>query len=153
MKAQQKRFLLLEEFYKNTAYQGDDDIQGIPYVPPDTNDEYDDSGVIPMVDRNAGRQIARVRKYDVSSLATKPGKNDNWLESSGETLDPFIRAIAHALIRDGMPRSQAIAIAIGTVKRWARGGGNVSAKTRAKAIKAVARWEKSKLKAKAKRNR
>jgi hypothetical protein len=94
-----------------------------------------------------------IDKYDTSSLATAPGKSDNWLEAQGDDLDPFINAIANALIRDGKPKSQAIAIAIGTVKRWARGGGNVNADTRAKAVKALAAWEKSKAKAKARRTR
>lgn len=92
-----------------------------------------------------------VAKYNTASLAVKPGKKDNWLEAQGDDLDPFIRAIAHALMRNGKTRSQAIAIAIGTVKRWAAGGGDVTPKTRAKAAKALARWEKSKAKAKAKR--
>lgn len=97
-----------------------------------------------------GRGDTDLQKYDTSSLEVKPGKKDNWLEAQGDTLDPFIRAIAHALMRNGKSRSHAIAIAIATVKRWAAGGGEVTAKTRAKAVKAVARWEKSKLKAAAK---
>lgn len=107
----------------------------------DYSDELDDIGkaigVVPVDDED-------IEKYDTSTLETKPGKDDNWIERKGGTLDPFIRAIAHALIRNGKGRSQAIAIAIGTVKRWASGGGNVTPKTRAKAAKAVANWEKLK---------
>ncbi len=89
-------------------------------------------------------------KYDTSSLATAPGDSDNWLEQIGEELDPFIRAVAHALMRErGKSRSDAIRIAIGRMETWAAGGGDVTAKTRAKAAKAVAWWEKAKAKANA----
>lgn len=92
-------------------------------------------------------EITRIEevKYDVSPLGT--GKN--WVTSVGG-LPLFIRAIAHALIRNGHSESRAISIAVGTVKRWARGGGNVTAKTRAKAALAVAEWERKKVQARAK---
>ena len=82
-------------------------------------------------------------RYDTSPLGT----GSNWVSKTDPIagLGPFIRAIAHALIRNGHPESEAIAIAIGTVKRWARGGGNVTPKTRAKAAAAVAEWEALKL--------
>lgn len=50
----------------------------------------------------------------------------------------------------GKTESEAIQMAIGIVKRWARGGGNVDANTRAAAAKAVAQWEALKAKAHAK---
>ena len=49
-----------------------------------------------------------------------------------------------ALIRAGHSESQAIQIAVGVVKRWAAGLGNVTAKTRAKAAAALAEWEAKK---------
>lgn len=117
-------------------------------------DDWDDPILYPEGPEGTETMDEDVEKYDTKSLAVKPGKKDNWLEAQGDTLDPFIRAIANALMREkGMPRSQAIAIAIGTCKRWARGGGDVSAKTRLKAVKAIAKWEKSKAKSKAKRSR
>lgn len=81
-------------------------------------------------------------------LDWSPGKN--WVEEAGG-LPKYIEDIALALIRDhGMDRSKAISIAISRVKKWASGGGNVDADTRAKAQAAVAQWEKLKAKNKAK---
>ena len=74
----------------------------------------------------------------------------NWVENAGG-LPKYIEDIALALIRDhGMDRSKAISIAVSRVKKWAAGGGDVNADTRAKAAKAVAEWEKLKAKNKAK---
>lgn len=89
-------------------------------------------------------------------LEKKKGPSDNWVEKTGPggkrgQLPAYIQHIALAVRKKrGMGTSQAIAIAIGTVKRWARGGGNVDANTRAAARKAVAEWEALKAKAKAK---
>lgn len=83
--------------------------------------------------------IGRELRYDVSPL----GNGNNWLKKVGG-LPLFIRAIAHALIRNGHSESSAIAIAVGQVKNWASGKGKVSAKTRAKAVAAVAAWESKK---------
>jgi hypothetical protein len=81
-------------------------------------------------------------KYDTSPVG-KPGGKQNWVDKVGG-LPPFIRAIAHALIRNGHSESQAIQIAVGTVQNWASGRGKVSAKTKAKAIKTLAEWEAKK---------
>lgn len=89
-------------------------------------------------------------KYDTSSLESKPGKSDNWIEGVGGELPSFVRAVAHALMRGGKPKSQAIGMAIGQMKNWASGQGNVTAKTRAKAAAAVAEWEALRAKAAAK---
>lgn len=63
-------------------------------------------------------------------------------------LPAYIQHIANDLReKRGMTESRAIQVAIGVVKRWARGGGNVDAGTRAAAAKAVAEWEALKLKA------
>jgi hypothetical protein len=75
-------------------------------------------------------------RYDVSPLGTKK----NWVTERGGLPD-FIRAIAHALIRSGHDESGAIQLAIGAVQNWARGGGHVTEKTRAKAADALAQWE------------
>lgn len=52
-------------------------------------------------------------------------------------LTDYTREIAHALIRSGHTRSQAIAIARGAQKRWARGGGKVRPQVRAAAAKST----------------
>jgi hypothetical protein len=81
-------------------------------------------------------------KYDTSPVGTEGGRQ-NWVDKVGG-LPAFIRAIAHALIRNGHSEQNAIQIAVGTVKRWASGGGKVTAKTRAKAAAALAEWERKK---------
>lgn len=79
------------------------------------------------------------------SLDRSPRKN--WVEVVGQ-LPAYIQHIAKDLhTKRGMPLSQAIPTAINAVKRWAAGGGDVKADTRAKAVKAVAEWEKLKAKA------
>jgi hypothetical protein len=69
----------------------------------------------------------------------------------GGGLPAYIQHISHDLHeKRGIPESQAIQMAIGICKRWARGGGNVDANTRAAAAKAIAEWEALKAKAHAK---
>lgn len=77
------------------------------------------------------------------SLATTP-ENDNWVDDKGG-LPNYICRIARAVKRSGRSTSQSIAIAVSRVKKWAAGGGDVTAKTRAKAAKALAQWEAMKL--------
>jgi hypothetical protein len=68
-------------------------------------------------------------------------------------LPAYIQNVAKALMRNGKSKSQAIQIAIGTVKNWAEGKGNVSPEVRAAAAKAVAEWEAAKAKARATPNK
>lgn len=81
------------------------------------------------------------------SLDEKPGSN--WVQSAGG-LPEYICQIARAIKRSGKSTSQAIAIAVSRVKKWAAGGDDVDADTRAKAAKALAQWEKLKAKSHAK---
>lgn len=70
----------------------------------------------------------------------------NWVENAGE-LPAYIQHIARDIHEQkGLPLSAAIPTAIAAVKRWAAGGGNVNADTRAKAAQAVAEWEALKAK-------
>jgi hypothetical protein len=84
------------------------------------------------------------------TLASSPGKNDNWVEDEGG-LPEYICEIARSIMKSGKSKSNAIQIAIGQVKNWASGQGNVNADTRAKAAAAVAQWTKMKASAKAKK--
>ncbi|MGW1676025.1 hypothetical protein [Saccharopolyspora sp. NPDC002376] len=69
-------------------------------------------------------------------------------------LPPYVQNIAHSLMRKrGLPKSQAIQMALGAVERWKDGGGDVSPEVRAAAAKAWAQWEASKAKAKATPNK
>lgn len=84
------------------------------------------------------------------SLDRNPGKS-NWVEDQGG-LPQYICEIARSIhTKRGKSISNAIQIAVGVVKRWAKGVGDVDADTRAKAAKAVAQWEAKKAKARAKR--
>lgn len=75
---------------------------------------------------------------DDASLDRSP--KQNWVEKRGG-LPKYVRIVANALVRSGHNRSKAIQMAIGAMKRWARGGGNVSPKVQAAAAAAVAQWE------------
>lgn len=77
-------------------------------------------------------------RYNDAPLSTST--TDNWVARRGG-LPPMVRAIARALMRNGHTESGAISLAIGAVKRWARGGGKVHPSTRARAAAAVAHWE------------
>lgn len=82
------------------------------------------------------------------TLARKAGKN-NWVEEDAVGgLPEYICRIARAVHESGKTISQSIAIAVGRVKTWARGGGGVNSDTRAKAAKALAQWEAAKANAK-----
>lgn len=73
----------------------------------------------------------------------------NWVEEAGG-LPEYICRIARAVKRTGKTTSQAVAIAVSRVKKWAAGADDVNADTRAKAAKALAQWEALKVKSKAK---
>ena len=82
---------------------------------------------------------------------------DNWIEQTGTGhLPPYIRDIADALMEQGYDESRAIATAVNTVKRWAKGGparqggpGHVTKETQAKAIRALVEWEAKRIEARA----
>lgn len=82
------------------------------------------------------------------SLDSSP--KTNWVERSGG-LPNYICKIAKAVMGTGKSKSAAIAIAISRCKKWAAGGDDVDADTRAKAAKAIAEWEALKGKNKAKK--
>jgi hypothetical protein len=85
-----------------------------------------------------------------SSASLDRSPKSNWVEKSGE-LPPYVREIARSVEKTGKSLSQAIAIAISRIKVWAAGGDGVSAKTSAKAAKALAQWESLKAKNKARK--
>jgi len=84
-----------------------------------------------------------------ASLDRSPKKN--WVEESGE-LPGYVREIARSIEKKrGVPLSRAIALAIGAIKRWASGRGDVDPDTRAKAQAALISWEALKAKNKARK--
>lgn len=97
----------------------------------------DDNDLIVMLSASAG-----------CSLDASPGKN--WVERSGG-LPNYICKVAKGVMKSGKSKSQAIAIAVSRIKKWAAGGDDVEADTQAKATKALAQWEALKVKNKAKK--
>ena len=83
-----------------------------------------------------------------ASLDASPKKN--WVENAGG-LPPYVRKLARGIMKSGKSKEQAIAIAISRVKKWAAGGDDVDADTRAKSAKAAAQWEAAKAKNKGKK--
>lgn len=75
---------------------------------------------------------------DDSSLDRSPGVN--WVERAGG-LPKYIRMVAHAFLRKGKDMSGAIRMAVGVVRNWAEGKGNVTPKVQAAAAAAIAEWE------------
>jgi len=73
------------------------------------------------------------------------GKGDLF-KTPGVELPGFVREVARALMRNGKPKSQAIQIAIGQIKKWAAEGNP-------KAVRALAQWEVAKAKARATPNK
>lgn len=92
------------------------------------------------------------KSKDTPRLASTPnplGPNGLWNtpdkhSPAKQKLPNYIENIAHALMRDGMDESRAIATAISAVKRWASGGGHVRPEVREAAQSAVSEWERLK---------
>lgn len=82
-----------------------------------------------------------------ASLAKTPEK-DNWVDHTGD-LPRYVREVARSIHNGGgKTLSQAIAIAISRIKKWAATG---KGDTKAKAAKALAEWEALKAKARSKK--
>lgn len=77
---------------------------------------------------------------------TPIGTGDNWV-TRVDGLPLYIRAIAQARLRQGSSEADAIRLAVGIVRRWAKGGGHVTPPTRARAAAALAEWERKKAEA------
>jgi len=76
----------------------------------------------------------------------RPGGPGLW-KHQGWQLPAYIQNVAHGILRTGKTKSQAIQIAIGKIKDWARGGGDVGPEVVAAAQKALAEWEALKARA------
>ncbi len=108
------------------------------------------AGVQDLSDRSPLQKVIDLVSSRVyPGLERKPGGPDNWVEAA-RGLPAYIERIAkHLHYERGFSISHAIATAVNTVKRWARGGHvtkhgtrkRVSAKTIAQAAAAVASWE------------
>lgn len=88
--------------------------------------------------------LSEAEQFLAESGDTGQFKRKNWVEKAGG-LPRYIKRIAKHLKRKGMSESHAIAAAVNTCKRWARGGGNVKPDTIAKAQAAIAEWNAKRL--------
>lgn len=79
----------------------------------------------------------------LSSTPHLLGTHGLWGDPDAKLPD-YIENIAAALMGDGHDRSEAIQLAIASVKRWAAGGDHVTPEVQAAAAKAVAEWEELK---------
>ena len=89
-----------------------------------------------------------VDDVELGRLDWSPKKN--WVENEGG-LPRYIEEVAIGIMKSGKTREQAIPIAISRIKRWAAGLDGVKKDTQARAIAALAQWEKMKASARAKR--
>ena len=75
----------------------------------------------------------------INTLPLSSSHDSNWVARAGG-LPPYIRGVARGIAKGGKVTSRDIKIAIGRMKVWAAGGGNVSAAVRIAAQKALAQW-------------
>ena len=89
-----------------------------------------------------------VDDVELGRLNWSPRKN--WVENENG-LPRYIEEVSIGIMKSGKTREQAIPIAISRIKRWAAGLDGVKKDTQMKAIAALAKWEKMKESARAKR--
>ncbi len=87
-----------------------------------------------------------------ATRSTPLGSGDLW-NTDGLELPHYIRNVARGIMRTGKSKSRSIAMAVAAVKRWKRGGDDVSPEVQAAATKAVAQLNAARAKAKATPNK
>lgn len=99
----------------------------------------------------AVRESAQTAQLSVTHAPIGKG-GTNWITKSkpgnAGQLPAYIQNVRNAIMRDGTDESRATAIAIGRVRDWAEGKGNVSPEVRAAAAKAIAEFDKMRAKSK-----
>jgi hypothetical protein len=85
-------------------------------------------------------ELAGVCTGDGPCVSTPVGTGKNWVNKAGGD-SPYVHAIVHGLMRAGHSKQEAETLAHGIIERWAKGLGNVTPATRARAQAAVAHWE------------
>ena len=88
-----------------------------------------------------GGLVTKSAKTEFYSEHHHPLGTEGLWHHEGLQLPAYIQNVAKGLMEDGHPREEAIPMAIGTVKRWAAGGGKVTPEVQAASAKAVAEWE------------
>jgi hypothetical protein len=77
----------------------------------------------------------------LSTVHSPLGTHGLW-NHKGLELPAYIQNVAKGIMKSGtLDKGTAIEYAIGTIKRWATGGGNVTPAVRAASVKALAEWE------------
>lgn len=76
----------------------------------------------------------------------RPGGPGLW-GHKGWQLPAYVQNVAKGIMESGATRSKAIEIAVGKIRDWAQGRGNVSPEVRAASVKAIAEWEALKARA------
>ena len=89
------------------------------------------------------RESAQTAALSVTPSPFSASTTSNWVARAGG-LPSYIQNVAKGIMKSGKTESEAIAAAIGIVKRWAAGGENVHPEVRVAAAKALAEWEAKK---------
>lgn len=100
----------------------------------------------PEIEAEMIAEIAEAADSMLKATTPQPfstSKTSNWVARGGGLPD-YIQHVAHGLVRSGHSTSEAIGMAIGIVRRWARGGGKIDKNTQAAATLAIGEWEKLK---------
>jgi hypothetical protein len=91
------------------------------------------------------QESTKTAGYSVTPSPFSRSKTSNWIARLGG-LPAYIQNVAKGIMKSGKSESEAIASAIAVMKRWAAGGGKVSAEVKAAAAKALSQWEALKAK-------
>jgi hypothetical protein len=129
--------------------------EGMAYIPVCENHLAKAKHRIEVENKDEVTKILAVNSAEETEFVKAPGPcsldrsaKHNWVEDVGG-LPNYVCQVARAVARGGRTLDSAIPIAIGTLKNWAAGKGNVSAAVRARAAAAIAEWEAKKARARA----
>ena len=86
-----------------------------------------------------------------SSHHSPTGTHGLW-NQPGLQLPAYIQNVVKGIMKSGKSRGEAIPIAIGRIRGWAGGQGNVSPEVRAASAKAIAEWDAERARTKGKKN-
>jgi hypothetical protein len=114
-----------------------------------------DAGLITGVSlEGVGMREALTKAATMTHERTIGSKGKGLFGMPGAQLPAYIQHVYNDLVEGGKPPGgPTYRLAIGIVKNWAEGKGNVKPDTRAKAVAAIAEWEKLKAQARATPNK
>lgn len=135
---------LLQQWIGSTSF--DEESTGIPPMAEEEDDEKSYGRALSI----AYKLITPGGRVGTDRSTGSRSNRENWVERSRTGrghLPKYIRIVRNGLMRQGHGESRATALAVAAMKRWARGGDNVSPKVQAAAAKALAQWEAMKAEA------